>query len=73
MTGWDKEYLYNKNDYLELFDKVMQREQETNIEFLEKSISQKTGRKGKNQGQQNSQVLSRRVINTGQNNLSSFG
>jgi len=45
MTGWTKEYELYKNDYLELFDKVMQREQETNIEFLEKSISQKTGRK----------------------------
>ena len=37
MTGWDKEYLDNKEEYLELFDTVMQKEQETNIEFLEKS------------------------------------
>ena len=44
MTGWDKEYLHNKKDYLELFDRVMQKEQETNIEFLEKNLSAKLGR-----------------------------
>ena len=38
-TGWTKEYQLNKSDYLQLFDDVMQREQETNIEFLEKSLS----------------------------------
>jgi len=36
MTGWDKEYELYKDDYLKLFDEVMQKEQETNIEFLEK-------------------------------------
>ena len=44
MTGWDKEYLDNKEEYLELFDTVMQKEQETNIEFLEKSLSKKFNR-----------------------------
>ena len=44
MTGWDKEYLHNKKDYLELFDKVMQKEQESNIEFLEKNLSSRLGR-----------------------------
>ena len=44
-TGWTKEYQLNKSDYLQLFDDVMQREQETNIEFLEKSLSEKLGRK----------------------------
>ena len=45
-TGWTKEYQLNKSDYLQLFDDVMQREQETNIEFLEKSLSEKVGRTG---------------------------
>ena len=35
----DKEYELYKDDYLKLFDEVMQKEQETNIEFLEKSLS----------------------------------
>src|SRR5210317_984381 len=44
MTGWDKEYELYKDDYLKLFDEVMQKEQETNIEFLEKSLSKMLGR-----------------------------
>ena len=45
MTGWDREYLENKEEYLKLFDSVMQKEQERNIEFLEKSLKEVTGRK----------------------------
>jgi len=44
MTGWDKEYLHNKKDYMELFDKSMQKEQESNVEFLEKNLSSRLGR-----------------------------
>ena len=40
MTGWDREYLENKEEYLKLFDSVMQKEQERNIEFLEKSLKE---------------------------------
>jgi len=45
MTGWDRDYLVNKEEYLELFDNAMQKEQERNIEFLEKSLKEVTGRK----------------------------
>jgi len=45
MTGWDREYLENKEEYLKLFDSTMQKEQERNIEFLEKSLKELTGRK----------------------------
>ena len=45
MTGWDQEYLTNKDEYLELFDRVMQKEQETNVEFLEKNLAEITNRK----------------------------
>jgi UDP-2-acetamido-2-deoxy-ribo-hexuluronate aminotransferase len=45
MTGWDREYLANKSEYLELFDRVMQKEQETNVEFLEKNLAEITNRK----------------------------
>lgn len=45
MTGWDREYLDNKEEYLKLFDSVMQKEQEVNIEFLENKLSTLTGRK----------------------------
>ena len=45
MTGWDREYLANKEEYLKLFDSAMQKEQEQNVEFLEKSITKITGRK----------------------------
>ena len=45
MTGWDREYLANKEEYLKLFDKTMQKEQEQNVEFLEDSLKKITGRK----------------------------
>ena len=45
MTGWDREYLANKDEYLKIFDDAMQQEQEQNVEFLEKSITKITGRK----------------------------
>jgi UDP-2-acetamido-2-deoxy-ribo-hexuluronate aminotransferase len=45
MTGWDREYLENKEEYLKLFDSSMQKEQERNIEFLEKKLKELTGRK----------------------------
>ena len=45
MTGWDREYLANKEAYLKIFDSAMQQEQEQNVEFLEKSLAKITGRK----------------------------
>jgi len=45
MTGWDREYLANKEEYLKIFDGAMQQEQEQNVEFLEKSFTKITGRK----------------------------
>jgi len=45
MTGWDREYLENKEEYLKLFDSAMQKEQERNIEFLEESLKELTNRK----------------------------
>jgi len=45
MTGWDREYLEHKDEYLELFDKSMQKEQEGNVEFLEDKLKLYTGRK----------------------------
>lgn len=45
MTGWNREYLKHKDEYLELFDKSMQKEQEGNVEFLEDKLKQYTGRK----------------------------
>src|SRR6056300_314679 len=45
MTGWDREYLANKEEYLKLFDDIMQKEQDTNVEFLETSVKELTGRK----------------------------
>ena len=45
MTGWDREYLANKEAYLKIFDSAMQQEQEQNVEFLEKSLAKMTGRK----------------------------
>ena len=42
---WDREYLANKEEYLKLFDDIMQREQDTNVEFLETSLKEITGRK----------------------------
>jgi dTDP-4-amino-4,6-dideoxygalactose transaminase len=44
MTGWDREYLANKEEYLSLFNEVMQLEQESNVEFLEKNLSSRLGR-----------------------------
>ena len=44
MTGWDREYLANKDEYLKIFDGAMQQEQEQNVEFLEKSLTKITGR-----------------------------
>ena len=44
MTGWDREYLANKEAYLKIFDSAMQQEQEKNVEFLEKSLTKITGR-----------------------------
>ena len=34
MTGWDRDYLEYERDYLDLFHSTMQKEQERNIEFL---------------------------------------
>lgn len=45
MTGWDKEYLYNKADYRQLLEDIMTHEQEVNVEFLEKKIAEITRRK----------------------------
>ena len=45
MNNYKKEYLFNKQEYLKLFDSVMQEEQEQNVEFLENSIKEITGRK----------------------------
>ena len=42
---WDREYLANKEEYLKLFDDIMQKEQDTNVEFLEQSITNIIGRK----------------------------
>ena len=44
MDSWHKDYLLNKEEYLKLFDTTMQKEQETNVEFLEKSLTKLTGR-----------------------------
>ena len=45
MTGWDRDYLANKEEYLKLFDNAMQKENERNIEFLEESILKIINRK----------------------------
>ena len=45
MNGYKTEYLANKEEYLNLFDSVMQEDQEQNVEFLEKSLTRITGRK----------------------------
>ena len=42
---WDREYLANKEEYLKLFNYIMQKEQDTNVEFLETSLKELTGRK----------------------------
>ena len=45
MNNYKTEYLANKEEYLNLFDSVMQEDQEQNVEFLEKSLTNITGRK----------------------------
>ena len=45
MADWDREYLKHKQEYLELFDKSMQKDQEQNVEFLEDKLKLYTGRK----------------------------
>ena len=45
MTGWDRDFKENKVDYLQLFEKSMQKEQEANVEFLEDKLKLHTGRK----------------------------
>ena len=45
MNNYKKEYLANKEEYLNLFDSVMQEDQEQNVEFLEKSLTNITSRK----------------------------
>ena len=42
--GWDQDYLKNKELYQNLFDKVMQEDNEKNVEFLEKKIAKYVGR-----------------------------
>ena len=39
MTGWDRDFKENKVDYLQLFEKSMQKEQEANVEFLEEKTN----------------------------------
>tara|TARA_B100002019_G_scaffold184778_1_gene159512 strand:- start:2527 stop:3567 length:1041 start_codon:yes stop_codon:yes gene_type:complete len=45
MNGWDREYDISMSEYIELFDKSMRKEQESNIEFLEDNLSKMFGRK----------------------------
>ena len=45
MADWDREYLKHKQEYLDLFDKSMQKDQEQNVEFLEDKLKIYTGRK----------------------------
>ena len=45
MSNWDREYLKHKQEYLDLFDKSMQKDQEQNVEFLEDKLKLYTGRK----------------------------
>ena len=45
MNNYKTEYLANKEESLNLFDSVMQEDQEQNVEFLEKSLTNITGRK----------------------------
>ena len=44
MDTWYKDYKENSEEYLELFNEVMQDKQEQNVEFLEKSIKDITRR-----------------------------
>ena len=43
--GWDQDYLENKELYINLFDDAIQKDNEKNVEFLEKKISKYIGRK----------------------------
>ena len=43
--GWDKDYIENKEAYIELFDRAMRVDNESNVEFLEKKIAKYVGRK----------------------------
>lgn len=43
--GWAQDYLENKELYLNLFDDTIQKDNERNVEFLEKKISKYIGRK----------------------------
>ena len=43
--GWDQDYLENKELYLNLFNEAIQKDNERNVEFLEKKISKYIGRK----------------------------
>ena len=45
VTNWDREYLAHKQEYLNLFDKCMQKDQEQNVEFLEESLKPLTDKK----------------------------
>ena len=45
MNGWDREYLQNKDSYQLLFDNIMIREQEANVEFLEETKKKIVNRK----------------------------
>ncbi len=44
MDSWYKDYKKNSEEYLELFNTVMQDKQEKNVEFLEKNIAYHTNR-----------------------------
>ena len=46
MNNWIREYEeIETSEYLKLFDRVMRKENDTNVEFLEKSIEEVIGRK----------------------------
>ena len=44
-NGWDRDYKERIDDYTAIFDQMMVKEYEGNTEFLEKQISEYTGRK----------------------------
>jgi len=44
-NGWDREYLENKEEYQKLFDRVMQIDNDRNVEFLEKRIADYSNKK----------------------------
>jgi len=45
MNGWNFEYIENREEYQKLFENIMTREQETNVEFLEENIKRFIDRK----------------------------